>query len=356
MAEEDDAQKTEEPSSRKLTKAKDQGQTATSQEIKSWGILLGATFALFLMVPIMAEQVRTLGIQFIEQPHNIDVGLEHLRGVLLEVSIALLWILGPMMGLLMLMAVVSSVAQSGLIWAPSKLAPDPSKISPLKGLKRMFSLRTIVEFVKGILKLMLVTLVAAGLALPLFDDLTLIPLIEFVSTMDRLHAVAIRIAVGSLIVMSIIAAFDYVYQKYAFIQQMRMTKQEVKDEHKQSEGDPHVKARIRQVRAERARQRMMSAVPEADVVVTNPTHFAVALAYKMEDMQAPRVVAKGADYIALKIREIAEDNDVPLVENPPLARALFAAVEVDEEIPMEHYQAVAEVIGFVMRQRGGTVH
>ena len=206
------------------------------------------------------------------------------------------------------------------------------------------------------MKLVLVGIVSTALALPLLDDITLIPFIEIVSTLDRLHAVIIRIAVGSLIIMSIIAVFDYIYQKYAFVQQMKMTKQEVKDEHKQSEGDPHVKARIRQLRAERTRQRMMANVPEADVIVTNPTHFAIALSYKLEEMQAPIVVAKGADHIAFKIREIAEDNEIPIVENPALARALFASVEVDEEIPLEHYQAVAEVIGFVMRQRGTTMH
>lgn len=354
--EEDDAQKTEEPSARKLAKAKEKGQTAASQEVKNWAILLGATFAVFLMVPIMANQVRQLGTRFIEQPHAINVDLFHLRELLIEVSIDLLWILGPMMLLLMILAVAASLAQSGLIWAPSKLAPELSKISLLKGIKRMFSMRSIVEFVKGIMKLLVVTLVAVMLAIPLLEDVELLPFIEFISTLDRLHAIAIRVAVASLIVMTIIAAFDWIYQKHSFTQQMRMTKQEVKDEHKQSEGDPHVKARIRQVRTERARQRMMASVPEADVVVTNPTHFAVALAYKMEEMQAPVVVAKGADHVALKIREIAEDNDIPIVENPPLARALFASVELDEEIPMEHYQAVAEVIGFVMRERGNTAH
>jgi flagellar biosynthesis protein FlhB len=356
MADEDDAQKTEEPSSRKLSKAKEQGQTASSQEIKSWAILLGATFAFFFMVPTMAGQIRMVGTKFIEQPHTIATDLEHLRDIFIEVSIALVWILGPMMVVLMIMAVTANLAQSGLIWAPTKIMPDPSKISPLKGLKRMFSPRALVEFAKGIMKLVLVTVVAAALALPLFDDMALIPLTDFMFTLDRLHAIAIRVALGSLIIMTIIAAFDYMYQKYAFIQQMKMTKQEVKDEHKQSEGDPHVKARIRQVRAERARQRMMSNVPEADVVVTNPTHFAIALSYKIDEMAAPRVVAKGADYVALKIREIAEESDVPIVENAPLARALFASVEVDEEIPLEHYQAVAEVIGFVMRDRGSTVH
>jgi len=356
MDEEDDAQKTEDPSGRKLAKAKEQGQTASSQEIKSWAILLGSTFALFLMMPTIAQEISQLGRQFIEQPHNIDADLFHLRDVLYDVSVTVGLILAPIMILLIIMGVASNVVQSGLVWAPSKLAPDPGKISVLKGLKRMFSLRSVVEFVKGIMKLVLVGIVSTALALPLLDDITLIPFIEIVSTLDRLHAVIIRIAVGSLIIMSIIAVFDYIYQKYAFVQQMKMTKQEVKDEHKQSEGDPHVKARIRQLRAERTRQRMMANVPEADVIVTNPTHFAIALSYKLEEMQAPIVVAKGADHIAFKIREIAEDNEIPIVENPALARALFASVEVDEEIPLEHYQAVAEVIGFVMRQRGTTMH
>ncbi len=356
MAEEDDSQKTEEPSARKLSRAREKGQTATSQEIKNWAILLGATFSLFLMAPWIAGNVSDLGFDFIEHPHEINLDLFSLRDILIDLSIALLWILGPMLFLLMLLAGAASVAQSGLIWAPTKIAPEWSKVSVVKGLKRMFSLRTVVEFVKGILKLGVVTVVAVFLTMPLLTDMELLPFIEFISTLDRLQAIAVRVAVASLIVMSIVAALDFIYQRYAFMQQMRMTKQEVKDENKQSEGDPLVKAKIRQIRTERARQRMMANVPDADVVVTNPTHFAVALRYNMEEMQAPRVVAKGADHMAFRIREIAEENDVPLVENAPLARALFASVELDEEIPVEHYQAVAEVIGFVMRERGETMH
>ncbi|MEE9545437.1 MAG: EscU/YscU/HrcU family type III secretion system export apparatus switch protein, partial [Rhodospirillales bacterium] len=142
------------------------------------------------------------------------------------------------------------------------------------------------------------------------------------------------------------------YQKYKFTKDMKMTKQEVKDEHKAAEGDPQIKARIRRLRIERFQQRMMAAVPEADVVITNPTHYAVALEYKMEEMQAPKLVAKGMDSLALRIRAVAEEHEVPVIENPPLARVLHAAVEVGEEIPSEHYQAVAEIIGYVMRMRG----
>ena len=167
-----------------------------------------------------------------------------------------------------------------------------------------------------------------------------------------MHDMAIVLIFATVAVMTAIAALDYLYQRHAFIKQMKMTKQEVKDEHKQSEGDPIIKSRIRRLRLERARQRMMAAVPRADVVITNPTHYAVALEYKMEEMPSPKLIAKGIDELAQRIREVAEENDIPVVENPPLARALYSAVDLDEEIPPEHYKAVAEVIGYVMRLKG----
>jgi flagellar biosynthetic protein FlhB len=167
-----------------------------------------------------------------------------------------------------------------------------------------------------------------------------------------LQVYAIKVTAAVLAVMTVIAALDFMYQRYKHHEEMKMSKQEVKDEFKQSEGDPQVKQRLRQLRMEKSRKRMMAAVPEADVVVTNPTHFAVALAYTHGEMAAPTVVAKGVDEVARRIREVAEANDVPLVSNPPLARALHATVELDEEIPAEHYKAVAEIIGYVMRLKG----
>lgn len=356
MAEEDDAQKTEEPTARKLSRAKEKGQTASSQEIKTWGILVAATMIFALMAPGISRDVSDLSIVFIEQPHAIDFDFENIRLVFADLLIDLFWILAPLMGALILTAVFISLVQSGLIWAPSKLKPEFSKISVIKGVQRMVSIKAVVEFVKGILKLSLVALVSFGITIPLMDDIVLIPSIDFVLSLERIYELIIYLTIGTIVVMTVIAVFDYIFQKYQFMQQMKMTKQEVRDEHKQSEGDPQVKARIRQLRTERARQRMMSAVPEADVVVTNPTHFAVALQYNMEAMQAPRLVAKGVDHLAFRIREVAEEHDVPVVENPPLARTLYAAVELDEEIPTEHYQAVAEVIGYVMRLKGETMH
>ena len=172
---------------------------------------------------------------------------------------------------------------------------------------------------------------------------------ETISILEFIHKIVVLLLFTVVIAVFVIAAADYLYQKYSHLKKLRMTKQEVKEEYKQMEGDPLIKSRIRQVRMERARHRMMEAVPKADVVIVNPTHYAVALEYKMEEMDAPKVTAKGLDNIALRIKAIAEENEVPIVENPPLARALFASTEIDQTIPEEHFKAVAEVIGYVMQ-------
>ncbi len=352
MAEEDDASKTEDPSGKKIADARKKGQTAISNEIKNWFMLLGGTFGLVLMAPTIMLEVRAQIVPFIESPHAIPMDFQHLRFVFAEKLMSVGLILAPLVGMLVFLALASNLGQTGPMYAPKKIEPDISKISLLKGIKRKFSMQSIVEFVKGILKISIVSLVSFGLTVPLLQDLALIPGMDLVQSLDRLHAIAIRLLTGTVAVMTVIAILDYVWQKYSFVKSMRMTKQEVKDEHKQSEGDPQIKARIRRLRQERAQRRMMAMVPDADVVVTNPTHYAIALQYKIEEMPAPKVVAKGVDFIARRIREIAEENDVAVVENPPLARALYAAVEIDEEIPPEHYKAVAEVIGYVMRLRG----
>jgi flagellar biosynthetic protein FlhB len=352
MSEEDDASKTEEPTNRKLSKAREKGQVVLSQEVKNWTILLGGAGAMIFMAPGIMTDVRLLLYKFIQSPHAIPFDIPHLRLLMSNLLLDVGWILIPLMVLLVVLAIASSVAHWGLIWAPSKIKPDPSKISLIKGAKTKFSLRSIVEFVKGIAKIVLVSLVAVALVTPFLGDVALIPTFELVQTLDRIHIIAIWLMVGTVMVMTVIAALDFLYQKYTHLKQMRMTKHDVKDEQKQSEGDPLIRARIRKMRMERVQQRMMAALPEADVVVTNPTHYAVALNYKMDDMPAPMLVAKGVDFLAQRIREVAEENDVPIVENPPLARALYATVEIDEEIPEEHYKAVAEIIGYVMRLRG----
>jgi len=352
MAEEDDSQKTEEPTPKKIEKARGKGQVAMSQEVKSWLILLAASLALYVMAPPIMNDIRRTGRHLLESAHAIPLDPASLHHLLIDILIEVGLVLAPLALLLMVIAVAASMGQAGLLLAWPKIKPQASKISLIKGFKNRFSVRQLVEFLKGITKLSVVAVVAVGLAVPMFDGIGLAARTDLASSLRRLHAIALWLVVGTVVVMTVIAVLDYIYQKYSYIKQLKMTKQEIKDEYKQAEGDPQIKAQIRRIRAQRARQRMMAAVPAADVVITNPTHFAVALQYKMEEMAAPKVVAKGLDTLALRIRQVAEENDVPVVENPPLARALYAAVDLDEEIPPEHFKAVAEVIGYVMRLRG----
>jgi flagellar biosynthesis protein FlhB len=353
MAEQqDDASKTEEPTPKRLQTAREKGQVTVSQEVKNWAMLLGAAFGLAVLAPGIMHGVTATAFKFVESPHAISLDVEDMQealsGLLLDVG----WAVAPIVGLMVVLAIAANVGQVGLLWAPTKIAPQLQKISLINGVGRLFSMRTVVEFLKGLAKLVAVAAVAFGLVFSAMNDIELISSFSLGQILDRIQLVAILLTAGTVAVMTVVAALDYAFQRRSFIKQMRMTKQEVRDEHKQAEGDPQIKARIRRLRMERAQKRMMAAVPEADVVITNPTHFAVALAYEMETMSAPRLVAKGADVLAQRIREVAEENQVPLVENPPLARALYASVELDQEIPPEHYQAVAQVIGYVMRLKG----
>jgi len=352
VALQDDAQKTEEPTPKKRQKAREQGEVARSTEVNNWVLLAGGTAALMFIIPGMMSDLFGIGRSIMANLHQVTLDTGGMRVLLDNVLSTMSWVLGPFFLLMVVLALAAAIGQVGFVWAPARLKPKFERFNPIKGLKRKFSLNNLVEFAKGILKLTIVSVVAFGLAIPMLSDISIIPLLELPQVLDRIHEIALVIAAATVMVMTVIAALDFMYQRYNQYKNLRMTKQEVKDEHKQSEGDPHVKARIRRLRQERAQQRMMAAVPEADVVITNPTHYAVALEYKMETMPAPRLVAKGVDSLAQRIRETAEEHEVPLVENPPLARALYATVELDEEIPAEYYQAVAEVIGYVMRLKG----
>ncbi|MEE2746502.1 MAG: flagellar type III secretion system protein FlhB, partial [Pseudomonadota bacterium] len=242
--------------------------------------------------------------------------------------------------------------QVGRTFSWEKVKPKWSQISPLNGVKRLVSPRSLVEFAKGIVKIGLVGLVSVLIAVPLLTDIELFPTLDIIVSLERIQYVGIILVFWTLMLMTIVAALDFTFQKYDHKKKLRMSKQEVKDEFKQLEGDPKVKARLAQIRQERQRARMIANVTKADIVITNPTHYAVALKYDMETMPAPVLVAKGVDDLAARMREVAEENEVPIVENPPLARALYASVELDESIPENLYQAVAEVIGYVFRLKG----
>lgn len=354
MAEDDDS-KTEEPSERKLQKAREEGDVAVSQELKTWVMILGATIMMALMVPGMASRMTGTFTKFLEQPHAMPTDLDGLRqviaGLLLDVGLAM----ALPLGLLMVFGMSGPLMQHGLMLTAKKIAPSWNKISPMAGAKRLFSSRSLMEFLKGLLKLTLVGAVAVAVVWPKTSDISTLAAMDLQAMLAYLHDLVIMLMAAVLMLVTVIAGIDLFYTRFEFRKKMRMTKQEVKDEYKQSEGDPMIKSRLRALRAERARQRMMQAVPQADVIVTNPTHYAVALKYDMETMPAPILVAKGVDLVAKRIRDLAEEHEIPLVENPPLARALYAAVELDQEIPPEHYRAVAEIIGYVMRLKGKLV-
>ncbi len=349
----DDSQKTEDPTQRRLEQARDKGQVAKSQEVTHWFMILAAALMIGVFGRGFAGGVTDSLYKFIERPHSIRVdGSGELRQLMFETFGQLgMALLMPVIVILMA-AFISGIIQNGFIFSTDTITPKLSKLSLLKGLKRLFSTRSVVEFVKGLLKITIVASVIVLLMWPEREVVYLVASMDPAQFMGVLQSLAVRVLVGVLAIMTVIAGIDYLYQKQQHSKELRMSKQDLKDEFKQSEGDPMIKARLRQIRTERARRRMMSAVPDADVVVTNPTHFAVALKYSHETMEAPVLVAKGADQIAFRIREVAEEHDIPVVENPPIARALYDNVELDQAIPAEHYKAVAEIIGYVMRLKG----
>ena len=350
IAEDDDeASKTEEPSERKISKAKEEGDIAISQDAKSFIMLLGMLFVIWLVLPLMFKWFYMFSLKFVENPDAIPTDSRHIRLLLYNTVIALMKILGIPFAIFMVLGIFASVAQTGFVYAPKKLEPNWNKLNIFAAMTQFINMKKIVESLKGIIKITVIAFIGVLVIRPYLEKVNLMPGMETMAILSFIHKIVVLLIFTVVIAVLVIAVADYAYQKYQHLKKLRMTKQEVKDEYKQMEGDPLVKSRIRQVRMERARRRMMDAVPRADVVIVNPTHYAVALEYKMEKMDAPVVVAKGLDNLALRIREIAEEHDIPIVENPPLARALFASVELDQSIPAEHFKAVAEVIGYVMQ-------
>jgi len=348
----DDSQKTEEPTARRLEEARQKGQVVSSREINHWFVILAATIVVAMLAPHMAHTLTHRFAAVLEKSGEIaldsggamNVGM----GLLVDAAIVLL---API-GILVIAAIGASMMQSGLLISTEPLKPKLEKISPMAGAKRIFSSRSVVEFLKGLAKIAIVGAVGTMLVAPSLQDIDLLVMSDVITTMDRTYTLTVRLLIGVVAVVTVIAILDYLFQRFKFLKEMRMSRQELKEEFKQSEGDPHVKGKLKQIRQERARRRMMARVPEATVVIANPTHFAIALKYELHKMTAPLVVAKGADSLALRIREVAEANGIPVVENKPLAQALYATVEIDEEIPQEHYKAVAEVVSFVFRLKG----
>ncbi|WP_380874088.1 flagellar biosynthesis protein FlhB [Sphingomonas sp. DBB INV C78] len=349
MAETDKDQKTEEPTQKKLDDARAKGDIFTAPEMRH-----AAMFVAMIVVAggLAAWTLARLGTMFVRLWGNADdfslepAGAQNLMGgVMAHFAVSL----APIAGLLVGCAFLTLFLQGRPSFNWSRVGLKWSKLSPLNGANRLFGKRAIVEFGKTLAKFAVIITVAIIVAWPKAVALDQLIGSGPGAIGQAAGEIVYRMIKTVAILVLLLALFDFIYQRRAYMQKMRMSLQELKDEIKQSDGDPKIKARIRQIRMQRARRRMMTAVPTASVIITNPTHYAVALKYDHGAMAAPVVVAKGVDAVALKIREVAAGAKVPIVESPPLARALYAAVEIDHPIPVEHYAAVAEIIGYVMR-------
>ena len=350
----DPESKTEEATPRKLADARKKGDVAKSPDVASALSLMGAAAVILMSGGWFATSIAEQLVPFIAQPHTMMGGLDAGAGV--EIGTRAIWAMAPFLGAVMLATILGgaggNLAQSGLIFTGEKLKPDWSKVSPLKGFKRIFGPDGLVQFVKTFLKLLAVGVICWLVLKPHVRELETLAAMSPAMILPFTRDLAVALLVATLVFMGFTAGADYLWQRFRFAERMKMTKEETKEDYKQSEGDPHVKAKLKQIRAQRSRQRMMQNVPKATVIVTNPTHYSVALRYDTGDA-APVCVAKGVDALALRIREVAREHKVPIVENVPLARALYAAVDVDETIPREHFEAAAKIIGFVMQKRKG---
>jgi flagellar biosynthetic protein FlhB len=289
---------------------------------------------------------------FLQQPDAMSVDGAGLIAMMRLLLPKIAFAVAPFFAVMITAGVAGHVLQSRPSFSFDKIAPDFSKVSPMAGFKRLFGVEGWMNLLKGLAKIAVVGMAIWTQLWPERGGLEAILNQSTAAVAADMTRLLFKVLMASLATLGVIAGLDYFWQRMRFMARNRMSKQEIKEEYRQNEGDPTIKAKIRQLRHERARKRMMAAVPQATVVIMNPTHYAVALKYESGKMAAPVCVAKGIDALALRIRAVAEENDVPVVENPPLARALHAAIEIDDPVPPEHFKAVAQVIGYVLRLQG----
>ncbi|MFH0301503.1 flagellar biosynthesis protein FlhB [Bradyrhizobium sp. 31Argb] len=346
MAEDSD-DKTEDPTQKRLDDAHAKGDVAKSQEVNTWFVIASGTLVLSTFSTSTAAGILTPLRNLIANSWMIRTDGPGLLSLMQTLGIAVIAAIGVPLLMLMLAAIAGNMIQHRLVWSAESLTPKFSKISPGAGFKRIFGKQAAANFLKGIFKVVALGAVMTAVLWPEWHRLESLLRIDVASILPATTSLTVHLMGAVVAMLAAVAIADYFFQYRQWYERQKMSVQEMKEEFKQSEGDPHIKGRIRQLRQQRMKKRMMASVPKASVIITNPTHYSVALAYD-RNMQAPVCVAKGVDIIAFKIREIAKDHDIPIVENVPLARALYATVDIDEEIPVEHYHAVAEIIGYVM--------
>ena len=348
----DDSEKTHDPTQKKLDDAHERGDVAKSQEVNTWFLLAGATLVLSTFNGSVGGGLQTPLKNLLQNSWMIRTDGPGLLMLAKSLCVSILSTMGMPILFLVIAALAGNLIQHRLVFSTEGLVPKFSKLSPMEGAKRLFGKQAFANFLKGLFKLVLLGAVMCAVLWPERFRLDALIHIDPSAILGITTSLTLQLMGSVVAMLAFVAIADFFFQYRTWYEKLKMSLQEVKEEYKQSEGDPHIKGKIKQLRQQNMKKRMMAAVPKASVIITNPTHYAVALSYE-RGMTAPICVAKGVDNIALKIREVAGKHDIPIVENVPLARALYATVEIDEEIPGEHYHAVAEVIGYVMSLKRG---
>ncbi|MDH3891265.1 MAG: flagellar biosynthesis protein FlhB [candidate division Zixibacteria bacterium] len=355
MSEQSAQEKTEKATFHRRRKAREEGKVVKSQELNSAAMLLLGFLSLYMLGPHLAGQVQDMMSYTMSNAPTLATSDPTFIKIFGEYFLRFFLMLAPILTVVTVIALIANVGQVGFKITPKSLEPKFEKLDVLKGLKRLFALKSLVQLVRDSIKLAIVGLVAFYAIKGEFESFFLLPdmtIGQLATAMGRLSLI-LGLKVGAIMIA--IAVLDYIYQKYEFEKSIKMSKQEIKDENKDTEGNPLIKSRVRQIQRETARQRMMAAVPTADVVVTNPTQIAVALKYDMDEGKAPFVLAKGERKLAEKIKELAREHDVPIIEDKPLARALFRMCEVGDLVPAQLYRAVAELLAYVYRLKGKVI-
>jgi flagellar biosynthetic protein FlhB len=348
MAEKDEGQeRTEEGTPKRREEAREKGRVARSREVSSVAGLAACLIYFYFNATGLLEKITAIMTSTFRSAGRVPISIDNVQILLTGLLFKVFVLLMPIFIVVFVVGIFANVIQVGALFSPSAIQPELSKIDPLKGLQRLFSMNSFVEFIKNILKMLIIGIVSY---LVIKNEINgFLPLAEQTvwEILLYLGKITFKILLTTCWILIILAILDYVYQRWEYEKGLRMSRQEIKEEFKNSDGDPAIKARIKRLQREMSRKRMMAAVPKADVIITNPTHLAVAVRYDQDTGIAPCVVAKGADFIAEKIRNIGRENNIPIVENKPLAQVLYKMVQLNETIPENLYRSVAEVLAFV---------
>ncbi|GBD94258.1 flagellar biosynthetic protein FlhB [bacterium BMS3Abin05] len=346
------AEKTEQPTPKRLEDARKKGNVSRSMEVNSAFILLTGTLTLFFVSGYMFQQLSFLMRHVFGGLMTYEISQSAIRPYAFSLMMTFVKLIAPILLAILVVGLLVNIGQVGFLFTLEPITPKPEKLDPLKGIQKVISIRSVVELIKGILKIFIIGYVIYLVIKGHYEDYFLLMDQSTGQIFSFMMKTIFQVSIWATLILIVLAAADFAYQRWNYLKDLRMTKDEVKQELKEYEGDPQVKGRIRNIQREMARKRMIADIPKADVVITNPIHYAVALKYDSEKMEAPRVLAKGSRKLALKIKEIARERGIPVVENPPLARALYKSTQIGMEIPVDLFQSVAEVLAYIYRLNG----